>query len=358
MWVRDESDCLKTPRGLNLNPAHSASPITLTAMSGTNKRTCIRLGNATPISAKMIDDVFLGAAFVAYRTNPGIERVCKALKAYFAMPSTLEDLGEQGMLDEYSQWEYRVFKFSEKVTFPEIGTTPEQKCGECRHVLDDMRNIPKWIEQGGWPMPFLTANPPPVASTRMFLLFKHLICSRGLYYFLYNRLNNPFLRMCACPGSESALALAYEHCQSATTLLSNNLRGTVVTKLPSIGSTFRYEFKLTLLSDITFCRLSTTAKTIPDGSPKSKDIYHSMIFFELWPFERRNNEVHREYFAELNAGIGLRPSFVVDNLVAYMAYFILRCVIAVPSIAPSRGTHALSPDEKKVYFANATLEYM
>jgi hypothetical protein len=313
-----------------------------------------------PISARMIDDVFLSAAFYAYRENPSIARLCKTMKAYLEMPSTLEDLGEQGMLDEYSQWEYRVLKFKglELLGIPPAATW--RMCNDCQGQIEDHGTLIKLIEQDNWPMPFgNNTKPRPSTSPGAYTLFKHLVKGHGLHYFFQSIpmhvAINPNTPICTCHENLDWLINLSQYLLPIRKLFENNLRGVITTDIPQLGITIRYDFGFSYKSEIQYCSLTVTQIISSDGSPiASSELRVPRIrHYDLYLF-RKQREVHTELFDALETGSTCRPTFATDNLLGYAAYYVLSQSQARQEIWHFNLAR-YDPTASETYIANAKL---
>ncbi len=325
------------------------------------KRTHIPIvGDAAYLSGKLPTDAMLNVAFVAYRVNPaGLRRTCRTLNAYFTMPDTLKELGAQGLLDEYSQWEYAVFQFTSANKF-NIDSF-YVKCVKCYSGHDYRFSHGRLFMQKDWPTPFVNATPPPVTSQRLFSLFKHLVNTDGLYLFcLQTFSSNAGTDSCDCYGSSVSLQSLLMKCLPLN-MLFDDLRGAITTHIPSMGIRVQCTFKVTSEEDsfvLYGCgawNVRAKQRIYINGSLNST--YSAL----LRPFEIRDRHTHRDNFRMLEtAATEYLPAFPVDSMLSYMAFYVLhflRRTIYVKHTPYTPGVRVELPvGDIKPFIANARLE--
>jgi hypothetical protein len=282
-----------------------------------SKRTSIRLENVITISPLANNDDMLCCAFACYSANRAIRRTCKTLDAYFAMPSTIDALAAENALGAYGQWEYRALKFDADKFFPTNYPTICDTCNRVKHLSD---NLSEWIKHD-WPVPSAMERP-PASSPRLLRLFKHLVDSRGLYYF-FHRSNLYLEQACRCNGPYPH-DLANKYCMHTQILFGYTLCGTISTEIPSYGIKLRYSFRFVHHSEFAWCEIQTTARVDPDGSPQSAGIdTYKFQAFDM-PFDINERPLHQHNWKLLEMPSEVRPAFATDTMLGYIAFMLLR----------------------------------
>lgn len=314
-----------------------------------SKRSSIRFEATTAISPLGNNDDMLCVAFACYSVNPAIRRTCKALNAYFAMDSTFNELGAQGALDPYNQWEYHVFKFDASL-FP---AKVHQTCTNCDRVVYQFGDLDKWIATSNWPTPFPpTTKCPPITSQRSLRLFKYLVQTKALYY-IFCPSNVPYTFPCV-DDAPFPTDLIGKHCLPTTALFGNDIRGRILTTIRALGLTIqctfysKYEkcvfngFIGDFLPDHYIRAWAHGLSSSPSKTTQAASIVSesSLVHYSGWnaSFSTIDHPFHMKYLDQIeeNAG-GPRPKFATNTLIGYMAYYVLhrmcsRLTIEYPTI--------------------------